>query len=117
MRPRHPLLPLALCALLAACGESTTAAPPSARTATPAGTTFPYPTYAQWAHIYHKVTGQKLNYQSIGSGGGIAQIKAKTVHFGASDAPLKAAALWDEVADSNNGCVSPAPSPWSPSCC
>ncbi len=54
-----------------------------------AGATFPYPVYAQWAHEYEKITGVKLNYQSIGSGGGIAQIKAKTVDFGASDAPLK----------------------------
>lgn len=54
-----------------------------------AGATFPYPVYAQWANEYNKATGVKLNYQSIGSGGGIAQIKAKTVDFGASDAPLK----------------------------
>jgi phosphate transport system substrate-binding protein len=55
-----------------------------------AGATFPYPVYAKWADAYNKVTGIKLNYQSIGSGGGIKQIKAKTVDFGASDAPLKA---------------------------
>ena len=54
-----------------------------------AGATFPYPVYGQWAHKYEKLTGVKLNYQSIGSGGGIAQIKAKTVDFGASDAPMK----------------------------
>ncbi|MGA9177515.1 MAG: phosphate ABC transporter substrate-binding protein PstS [Desulfobacterales bacterium] len=54
-----------------------------------AGATFPYPVYAKWADAYNKVTGIKLNYQSIGSGGGIKQIKAKTVDFGASDAPLK----------------------------
>ncbi len=53
-----------------------------------AGATFPYPLYAQWAYQYEKLTGVKLNYQSIGSGGGIAQIKAKTVDFGASDAPM-----------------------------
>jgi phosphate transport system substrate-binding protein len=58
-----------------------------------AGATFPYPVYAQWAWLYNKETGVKLNYQSIGSGGGIRQIKAKTVDFGASDAPLKAAEL------------------------
>ncbi len=58
-----------------------------------AGATFPYPIYAQWAHKYESLTGMKLNYQSIGSGGGIAQIKAKTVDFGASDAPLKKDAL------------------------
>jgi len=55
-----------------------------------AGATFPYPIYAKWAEAYNKKTGVKLNYQSIGSGGGIKQIKAKTVDFGASDAPLKA---------------------------
>jgi len=54
-----------------------------------AGATFPYPIYAKWAEAYYKATGVKLNYQSIGSGGGIKQIKAKTVDFGASDAPLK----------------------------
>lgn len=54
-----------------------------------AGASFPYPVYSQWAYKYNKLTGIKLNYQSIGSGGGIAQIKAKTVDFGASDAPMK----------------------------
>jgi phosphate ABC transporter phosphate-binding protein len=54
-----------------------------------AGATFPYPIYAKWADAYKKGTGIGLNYQSIGSGGGIKQIKAKTVTFGASDAPLK----------------------------
>ena len=54
-----------------------------------AGATFPYPIYAKWADAYKKETGIGLNYQSIGSGGGIKQIKAKTVTFGASDAPLK----------------------------
>ena len=54
-----------------------------------AGATFPYPVYAAWAHKYYKETGIKLNYQSIGSGGGIRQIKNRTVDFGASDAPLK----------------------------
>src|SRR5690349_10356897 len=53
-----------------------------------AGATFPYPIYAKWADAYKKETGVGLNYQSIGSGGGIKQIKAKTVTFGASDAPL-----------------------------
>jgi phosphate transport system substrate-binding protein len=54
-----------------------------------AGATFPYPIYAKWADAYKKETGNGLNYQSIGSGGGIKQIKAKTVTFGASDMPLK----------------------------
>src|SRR6202012_2784737 len=53
-----------------------------------AGATFPYPIYAKWAEAYKKQTGIGLNYQAIGSGGGIAQIKAKTVDFGASDKPL-----------------------------
>jgi len=55
-----------------------------------AGATFPYPIYAKWADMYQKDTGTKLNYQSIGSGGGIKQVKARTVTFGASDQPLKA---------------------------
>jgi phosphate transport system substrate-binding protein len=54
-----------------------------------AGATFPYPIYAKWADAYKRLTGIGLNYQSIGSGGGIKQIKAKTVTFGASDMPLK----------------------------
>src|SRR3972149_36312 len=53
-----------------------------------AGATFPYPLYSKWAYEYAKSTGLKLNYQSIGSGGGIKQVAAKTVDFGASDAPL-----------------------------
>ncbi len=58
-----------------------------------AGATFPYPIYAKWAEAYRKDTGNGLNYQSIGSGGGIKQIKARTVTFGASDQPLKAEEL------------------------
>src|SRR5579862_448700 len=54
-----------------------------------AGATFPYPIYAKWADAYKKETGTGLNYQSIGSGGGIKQIEARTVTFGATDAPLK----------------------------
>jgi len=61
-----------------------------------AGATFPYPVYAKWADAYKKETGIGLNYQSIGSGGGIKQIKAKTVTFGASDAPLSGEDL-DEI--------------------
>jgi phosphate transport system substrate-binding protein len=56
---------------------------------TGAGATFPYPIYAKWADAYKKESGNSLNYQSIGSGGGIKQIQAKTVDFGASDMPLK----------------------------
>src|SRR6266403_2071987 len=58
-----------------------------------AGATFPYPIYAKWADAYKKETGVGLNYQSIGSGGGIKQIQAKTVTFGATDMPLKGAEL------------------------
>ena len=58
-----------------------------------AGATFPYPIYAKWADSYKKETGNGLNYQSIGSGGGIKQIQAKTVTFGATDMPLKAEEL------------------------
>src|ERR1700722_10594400 len=54
-----------------------------------AGATFPYPIYSKWADAYKKQTGIGMNYQSIGSGGGIKQIKARTVTFGASDMPLK----------------------------
>ena len=57
---------------------------------TGAGATFPYPIYAKWADGYKKATGAGMNYQSIGSGGGIKQITAKTVDFGASDMPMKA---------------------------
>src|SRR5438105_6085589 len=56
---------------------------------TGAGATFPYPIYAKWADAYKKQTGVGMNYQSIGSGGGIKQITAKTVQFGASDMPMK----------------------------
>jgi len=58
-----------------------------------AGATFPYPVYAKWAEAYKAKTGIGMNYQSIGSGGGIKQINAKTVDFGASDKPLTAAEL------------------------
>jgi phosphate transport system substrate-binding protein len=61
----------------------------AAETLNGAGATFPYPVYSAWAYDYNKVTGAKLNYQSIGSGGGIRQIVERTVDFGASDAPLK----------------------------
>jgi phosphate transport system substrate-binding protein len=57
---------------------------------TGAGATFPFPIYSKWADAYKKETGNGLNYQSIGSGAGIKQILAKTVTFGATDAPLKA---------------------------
>ena len=60
---------------------------------TGAGATFPYPIYAKWAENYKAKTGVGMNYQSIGSGGGIKQITAKTVDFGASDMPLTVEAL------------------------
>ncbi len=60
---------------------------------TGAGATFPYPIYAKWAEAYKKQTGIGLNYQSIGSSGGVKQIRAKTVTFGASDAPVPGADL------------------------
>lgn len=56
---------------------------------TGAGATFPAPIYGKWADAYQKATGNKINYQSVGSGAGLKQIKAKTVDFGASDMPLK----------------------------
>ena len=65
----------------------------SAAEVTGAGASFPAPIYAKWADAYQKATGNKINYQSIGSGGGIKQIMAKTVDFGASDMPLTPAEL------------------------
>jgi len=56
---------------------------------TGAGATFPFPVYYKWAEVYKKETGKSLNYQSIGSSGGIRQINARTVDFGATDAPVK----------------------------
>ncbi|MDW6022027.1 phosphate ABC transporter substrate-binding protein PstS [Mesorhizobium sp. BAC0120] len=74
---------------IAIASSSFTASLATAADISGAGATFPYPIYAKWADAYKKETGIGLNYQSIGSGGGIKQIKAKTVTFGASDAPLK----------------------------
>jgi phosphate transport system substrate-binding protein len=80
---------------LAAAGFIAAAAfvPANAADISGAGATFPYPIYAKWADAYKKVTGNGLNYQSIGSGGGIKQITARTVTFGASDMPLQPAEL------------------------
>ena len=75
---------IAVASLLAA-----TVVPAAADDISGAGATFPYPVYAKWADAYKKETGVGLNYQSIGSGGGIKQIEARTVTFGATDAPLK----------------------------
>jgi phosphate transport system substrate-binding protein len=81
--------------VLLAAGAIAVAAPLAATAAdiSGAGATFPYPIYAKWADAYKKDTGVGLNYQSIGSGGGIKQIQAKTVVFGATDAPLSGADL------------------------
>jgi phosphate transport system substrate-binding protein len=84
-------LPQAIVAIAALAAGSTFAA--SAADISGAGATFPYPIYAKWADAYKKETGVGLNYQSIGSGGGIKQIVAKTVVFGATDAPLSGADL------------------------
>ncbi|MGX2968261.1 phosphate ABC transporter substrate-binding protein PstS [Ursidibacter sp. B-7004-1] len=67
----------------------------NAETITGAGASFPYPIYAKWAGLYEKETANRVNYQSIGSGGGQQQIIAKTIDFGASDDPMKAQALDD----------------------
>src|SRR5499427_6506232 len=84
------LLPtLATAGVIAAAGFT----PAIAADISGAGATFPYPIYAKWADAYKKQSGVGLNYQSIGSGGGIKQIQAKTVTFGASDMPLTADAL------------------------
>src|SRR5476651_1955446 len=76
-------------ALIAAAAVVLVASAARAADVSGAGATFPYTIYAKWADAYKKQTGVGLNYQSIGSGGGIRQIKAKTVTFGASDMPLK----------------------------
>ncbi len=76
-----------------ACAMSGGSVPVLAADISGAGATFPYPIYSKWADTYKKETGNGLNYQSIGSGGGIKQIQAKTVTFGATDMPLKAAQL------------------------
>jgi phosphate transport system substrate-binding protein len=75
-------------AAAASLAAAFTITPAQAADISGAGATFPYPIYAKWADTYKKDTGNGLNYQSIGSGGGIKQIKAKTVTFGATDKPL-----------------------------
>jgi phosphate transport system substrate-binding protein len=79
-----------LAALALAAGLASSA---QAGDITGAGATFVYPAISKWSADYNKATGNQVNYQSIGSGGGIAQIKAKTVDFGSSDAPMKPAEL------------------------
>jgi phosphate transport system substrate-binding protein len=99
------LLPVAVLALalaamalgVAACGGGATdaGAATTADTIVGAGASFPYPLYSKWGEEYAATGGAKLNYQSIGSGGGISAVKAKTVDFGASDAPLEETELAD----------------------
>jgi phosphate transport system substrate-binding protein len=74
---------LVAASLAAACGATL------AQDVTGAGATFPAPLYAKWADAYNKATGARINYQSVGSGAGLNQIRGKTVDFGASDMPLK----------------------------
>jgi len=81
--------------VLGMAGLVTLGAAAQSRVINGAGATFPYPIYSKWSYEYKAQTGVGLNYQSIGSGGGIQQINAKTVDFGASDAPVKAAELSD----------------------
>jgi phosphate transport system substrate-binding protein len=81
------LLPIRSVALV--CSLSAFAAASHAQDVTGAGATFPAPLYAKWADAYNKASGAKMNYQSVGSGAGLNQIRAKTVDFGASDMPLK----------------------------
>ena len=87
MRMKHLLLSVAVAAATLAAGAA------QAVNITGAGATFPYPIYAKWAEMYKAASGNGLNYQSVGSGAGIKQIKAKTVDFGASDMPLPAKEL------------------------
>ena len=82
-----------LVTLFAALAVTTAATAPAKADISGAGATFPYPVYAKWADTYKKETNIGLNYQSIGSGGGIKQIEANTVTFGASDKPLSGAEL------------------------
>src|SRR5215211_79550 len=102
----RPLFVLAALSLVAACGDSSKqtrtdtagGAAPAASTRsgadlTGAGATFPAPLYSKWFDAYATKTGVKINYQSIGSGGGIRQLSEQTVDFGASDAPMSDAEL------------------------
>jgi phosphate transport system substrate-binding protein len=85
----HRKNPFLFVAAVVAAWLSGAALAKDATTISGAGATFPYPVYSKWADAYSKETGVKLNYQAIGSGGGIKQISEGTVDFGASDAPLK----------------------------
>jgi phosphate transport system substrate-binding protein len=77
-----------ICTLAIAAGLAAATTLAAAQDVTGAGASFPAPIYSKWADAYNKATGARINYQSVGSGAGIRQIKAKTVDFGASDAPL-----------------------------
>jgi phosphate transport system substrate-binding protein len=115
MNVRVALLATAIALSLAACKGADTTAPGSAAEGAPAasaeagdkvaaeitgaGATFIYPLISKWSSDYNKATGSKVNYQSIGSGGGIAQIKAATVDFGSSDKPLSS----EELAEAGLG--------------
>src|SRR5437762_13199119 len=79
--------------ILAGAALATMAPGCGAQNLTGAGATFPYPIYSKWFDVYHQKTGVEINYQSIGSGAGIQQVKAGTVDFGASDAALSDAQL------------------------
>src|SRR6478735_999689 len=111
---------LAALAVVSACGDSSKtpgkegaagAAPAAQTTATSgadltgAGATFPYPLYSKWFDAYATKSGVKINYQSIGSGGGIRQLSEQTVDFGASDAPMSDA----ELAKAKGGSVAHIP--------
>ena len=87
------LIQLARSLVTALAATALVVVPALAQDITGAGATFPFPIYAKWAEAYKKETGVGLNYQSIGSSGGIRQIRAKTVTFGASDAPVSGADL------------------------
>jgi phosphate transport system substrate-binding protein len=94
------LFVLPVAAMIAACGSnqsSNSSAPAGGAAITGAGSTFVYPVLSAWASDYAKQSGTNVNYQSIGSGGGISQVKAGTVDFGATDQPLAS----DELAKSN----------------
>ena len=92
---RRMVLVLALLAVSACFAARATAGEEAAtvKQITGAGASFPYPLYSKWGYDYMKLTGLELNYQSIGSGGGIKMIKGRTVDFGASDKPLTAEEL------------------------
>src|ERR1700745_1480765 len=93
LRPQDGDHPMNFIKTIVAAGLVAASTSAFAADITGAGATFPLPVYSKWADAYKKETGNGLNYQSIGSGAGIKQIQAKTVTFGATDAPLKAETL------------------------